>query len=39
MVKLATVIESDPKTSLSMVTTPRFMGGRYSFLCFAPLYP
>ena len=29
----------DPKASLTIATTPRCRGGRYSFLWLAPLYP
>ena len=37
--KLATVVEGDPKVSISIATTPSFWEGRYSFPCIAPLYP
>ena len=30
-VKLATVVEGEPKDPFSMATTPRCGGGRYSF--------
>ena len=30
-VKLATVVEGDPKAPFSIATTPRCRGGRYSF--------
>ena len=30
-VKLATVVEGDPKAPFSIATTPRCKGGRYSF--------
>ena len=30
-VKLATIVESDPKAPLSIATSPRCKGGRYSF--------
>ena len=38
-VKLATIVEGDPKASFSIATTPRFRGGRYSIPWIAPLYP
>ena len=38
-VKLATLVEGDPKAPFSIATTPRFWGGRYSFPWIAPLYP
>ena len=38
-IKLATTVESDSKPSLSIATTPRCKGGRYSFPWIAPLYP
>ena len=37
--KLATVVEGDQKAPFSIATTPRCMGGRYSFRCITPLYP
>ncbi len=30
-IKLATVVEGDPKAPFSIATTPRCRGGRYSF--------
>ena len=30
-VKLATIVEGDPKAPFSIATTPRYRGGRYSF--------
>ena len=38
-VKLATVVEDDQKAPLSITTTPRCRGRRYSFPLIAPLYP
>ena len=38
-VKLATIVESDPKAPFSIATTPRCRGGRYSIPRIAPLYP
>ena len=38
-VKLATVVEGDPKVPFSIATSPRCRGGRYSFSWIAPLYP
>ena len=38
-VKLATVVEGDPKVLFSIATTPRCWEGRYSFPWIAPLYP
>ena len=37
-VKLATLVEGDPKAPLSIATTPRCRGGHYSFPWIAPLY-
>ena len=37
-VKLATVVEGDPKAPFSIATTPRCKGGRDSFPWIAPLY-
>ena len=37
IVKLATVVERDPKASFSIATTPMCWGGRYSFPRIAPL--
>ena len=31
VVKLATIVEGDPKAPFSIATTPRCRGGRYSF--------
>ena len=38
MVKLATVVEVDPKAPFSIATTPRCKRGCYSFPWMAPLY-
>ena len=38
-VKLATIVEGDPKVPFSIATTPRCRGGRYSFPWIALLYP
>ena len=38
-VKLATVVEGNPKAPFSMATTPRCREGRYSFSWIALLYP
>ena len=38
-VKLATIVEGDPKVPFSIATTPRCRGGRYSIPWIAPLYP
>ena len=38
-VKLATIVEGDPKAPFSIATTPRCRGGRYSIPWIAPLYP
>ena len=38
-VKLATVVEGDPKTPFSIATTLRCRRGRYSFPWIVPLYP
>ena len=38
-VKLATLVEGDPKVPFSVATTPRYRGGRYSISWIAPLYP
>ena len=38
-VKLATIVEGDPKAPFSIATTPRCWGGRYSIPRIAPLYP
>ena len=37
-VKLATLIEDDPKGPFSIATTPQCSGGRYSISWIAPLY-
>ena len=37
-VKLATIVEGEPKVPFSIATAPRCRGGRYSFLWIAPLY-
>ena len=39
IVKLATIVEGDPKAPFSIATTPRCRGGRYSIPWIAPLYP
>ena len=39
LVKLATIVEGDPKAPFSIATTPRCRGGRYSIPRIAPLYP
>ena len=38
-VKLATIVEGDPKAPFSIATTPRCKGGVYSIPRIAPLYP
>ena len=38
IVKLANVVEGDPKAPFSIATTSRCREGRYSFPCIAPLY-
>ena len=38
-VKLATVVEGDPKALFSIATTPRCRRGRYSFPWITLLYP
>ena len=38
-VKLATIVEGDPKAPFSIATSPRCRGGRYSIPRIAPLYP
>ena len=38
-VKLATVIDGDPKAPFLIATTPRYRGGHYSYPWIAPLYP
>ena len=38
-VKLATLVEGDPKAPFSIATTPRCRVGRYSIPLIAPLYP
>ena len=38
-VKLATIVEGDPKAPFSIATTPRCRGGSYSIPRIAPLYP
>ena len=38
-VKLATIVEGDPKAPFSIATTPRCREGRYSIPWIAPLYP
>ena len=39
IIKLATLVEVDPKAPFSIATTPRYRGGRYSFPWIVPLYP
>ena len=39
VVKLATVVEGEPKAPFSIATTPRCRGGRDFFSWIAPLYP
>ena len=39
IVKLATVVEDDPKAPFSIATTLKCKRGRYSFPWIAPLYP
>ena len=39
LIKLATVVEGDPKAHFSIATTPKCRGGRNSFPWIAPLYP
>ena len=38
-VKLATIVEGDPKAPFSIATTPKCRGGHYSFPWISPLYP
>ena len=38
-VKLATVVEGDPKALFSLATTPRCRGGHNSLPWIVPLYP
>ena len=38
-VKLATIVEGDPKAPFSIYTTPRCRGGRFSIPWIAPIYP
>ena len=38
-IKLANLVEGDPKAPFSIATTLRCRGGRYSFPWIAPLYP
>ena len=38
-VKLATLVEGDPKAPVSIATSQRCKGGSYSFPWIAPLYP
>ena len=38
-VKLATIVEGDPKAPFSIATTPRCRERRYSFPWIAPLCP
>ena len=37
-IKLATIVEGDPKANFSIATTPRCRGGCYFFPWIAPLY-
>ena len=39
IVKLATLVESDPKSPFLIATTPKCRGGCYSFHWIAPLFP
>ena len=39
ILKLATIVEGDPKAPFSIATTPRCRGGRYSIPRIASLYP
>ena len=39
LVKLATLVEGDPKVPFSIATIPTCRGGCYSFPGIAPLYP
>ena len=39
LLKLATVVEGDPKAPFSIATTPRCRGRYYVFPWIAPLYP
>ena len=36
-IKLATIVEGDQKAPFSIATTPKYRGGRYSFLWIDPL--
>ena len=38
-IKLANVVEGDPKAPLSIATTPRLRGGRYFVRLIATIYP
>ena len=38
-VKLATLVEGEPKAPFSKATTPRCRGGRYSIPWIPPLHP
>ena len=38
-VKLATLVEGDPKALFSIATTPMDWGGRFSIPWIAPFYP
>ena len=38
LVRLATIVEGDPKAPFSLATTPRCRGGRKSFPLIAPFY-
>ena len=38
-VMLATIVDGDLKANISLATTLRCRGGRYSFPWIAPLYP
>ena len=37
-IKLATLVEGEPMAPVSLATTPKCNGGRYSFLWITPLY-
>ena len=39
LVKLATLVEGNPKALFSIATTPKCRGGRYSISWINPLYP
>ena len=39
LVKLVTLVESDPKAPFSIATTPRYCGGRYNISWITLIYP